>query len=264
MTRLGNIPPARCEGSRGRVAPSKVASDQPDTTQYHETSEGTRIPLNSTIDPNKGLSQFTVVDYDGDTITNIQEPEVEGEDQCPSQPSQESLTSKAKPASSRRQGGPQKKLIEALQQSVDELSKKLETTMAAMKASMEASSHSLLSSVSEKLSSLMSDLESSDALTKTSQSPLQIPDGSWRAVFSGSFGNITVYPAVVDIRSETTVVLLYDPDSPSFVPAKADEPITLSLSNGEYSFDLSVIPNGWSTSLMLGEKDYTLAILSLA
>ena len=254
------------EVNHPKIKQADVAEGQPDPTKYHRGRDGTHIPLNPTIDPNGGLSQFTVVDYDGDTVVNRQEPQTqdEGEDEC--QPTQtessRSPSSKAKPASSRQPAGPQKKLIAELQQSVNELSETLRKTTTDLKASIQALSHSLQSSVAERLDSLMSDLELKAAQTKTSLfHPLT--DEGWRITFEGSFGSITVSPAVVDIRSETTVVVLYDPDKPVFVPARSDDSVSLTVTHGDNVFNLEVRPNGWSSPVLLGDKDYLLVVMSV-
>lgn len=268
---LGPVPPARCEGSRRSVSNVKVSADQPDLSKYHETAEGTKIPhrLNDYgsmpgVDPNAPIeSQFTVVDYDGDTVVNVSKPgEQQGEEECPNSEKEES--SMKSPDSSPPRKRQRRTPTAELQTSVEKLSQKLETTTKGLKDSIQVLQSYLQSNVMASLSSLEKNQESLDAQTKTTSHFRHPIDDGWKVTFRGVFGDITVEPVVVELRSEHQIVMLYDPDKPSFVPARSEELVGLVMRFEDKEFTEVVRPNGWSANLLLGDKDYILVILSIA
>lgn len=289
---LGGVGPIGGEGSRGMVGinATQVADDAPDPTKYHKTAKGTIIPhrlsddgSSPAFDPKKGLSQFDIVDVDttpgggqvvhaAGTLDAHGQPAKPEETPCPTpttpasgSPSEAPTTPQAQlslPKATRRRTRTSEPDLPMSE--VAELLKQLESRLSTQSSLLELCQQlqSRLSSVEDRLVSLTSALAPTPTASPQPTS-FHLPTNHWRVVLDGPFGRMVGEALAVDLRSETTVCLLYDPEKPHFIPAKSDQPITLTCQREGYDFDLQVLPNGWSSPLMIGDRDLVLVVMGV-
>lgn len=302
------------EGSSGQVdhRGTKLAEDQPDPTKYHSTKKQTIIPhrknddgLMPGLDPDAGLSQFTVVDdedsayevkHEPGDLTPLGESSAKEEQPCQkkqdqtaetlapstsselktslttdhsSNPVNLTKTSKKPSSTTGRKAPTQKELLHELFERVNALSQHVMNPTAS--GSVEKLSN-LVTPMMEELSYLKTQLDSltnAMAPSPTSKTPSEtLPHQTlgepWVVELKGDFGHFKTEAAVIDVRSQSDIVMLFDVEKPHLVPAKSAEPLELSCSRGEYDFDVLAIPNGWSSHLLIADRDYLLIVMKVA
>jgi hypothetical protein len=146
---------------------------------------------------------------------------------------------------------------------LDELSKKV----GQLQKEVETLRHLLLtedSPIGRPLRLLTEKLDSLTSARPTNQTQtFQLPTDGWQVEIRGSFGRMRMDALAIDLRAEQQLLIVLDPARPHFVPGPSDEPIDLTLRNGEHDLDVRAIPNGWSAPLMLGDRDCLLLLLRL-
>ena len=275
--------------------PSQYHNTAKGTIIPHRINDNGRSPG---FDPMAGLGQFKVVDVD--TTPNAMSAvehapgaldrfgnPVEKETPCPTtNPTSE--TSASQPSQMADSGSPSDQAQPPLKtvpgpatqpsrstrrtqaQRLDELSTKVDALVRVCQTSAptphtpDDSLHQRLQSLEDKLDSLTSSLvHPATAKTASTSGNSLLPADTWTVELHGSFGRVKMEAVTVDFRSESTVLILLDPDKPHMVPARSEGLLDVVLAQGEDVYTFKARPNGWSSPLMLGDTDLLLMIMSM-
>jgi hypothetical protein len=120
---------------------------------------------------------------------------------------------------------------------------------------------SQVESVGAKLDSLTKRVESLETPKTPPTSSHPQTDGRWVVTIDGPFGLFKTEAVAVECRDRSSMVILYDPASPHFVPAQSDESLVVRAERGGEQLAVRVRPVGWSTLFAWQGKDYLLMIL---